>query len=90
MPREIGVVGSSPLGCGARLSQLWSRACLSYTWRVVDSTLLGLLDKCLGTPAGGTEFPQEPIYGWSHSADMATLITGADILGVSPCHRRLL
>ena len=50
MPREIGVVWSSALVCGARLCQQWSGACLSYTLKVVDSTLLlGLFDKCLGT-----------------------------------------
>ena len=30
------------------------------------------------------EYPQEPVYGWSHSADTALLISRADILGVSP------
>ena len=50
VPREISVVWSGPLVCGAQLSQQWSGACLSYTLRVVYSTLLGLLDKCLGTP----------------------------------------
>ena len=42
MQRETRVACSSPLGCGARRSQQWSGACLSYTWEVVDSTLLGL------------------------------------------------
>ena len=50
MPREIGVAWSSTLVCGARLSQQWSGACLSYTLKVVCSTLLGLSDKCLDTP----------------------------------------
>ena len=36
------------------------------------------------------EFAQEPIYGWSCSADMATLTSCADILGVSPCQMCLL
>ena len=50
MPREISVAWSSTLGCAARLSQQWSGNCLSYILRVVYSTLLGLSDKCLGTP----------------------------------------
>ena len=48
MPREISVVWSSALVCGARLSQQWSGACLSYTLKVLYSTLLGLFGKCLG------------------------------------------
>ena len=43
VPREIGVVWSSILVCGAQLPQQWPEACLSYTFRVVYSTLLGLL-----------------------------------------------
>ena len=31
----------------------------------------------------GVGFPQEPIYGWSRSADMVILVTCADILGMS-------
>ena len=52
MPRETSVVWSSTLVCGAQLSQQWSGACLSYTLKVAYSSLLGLFDKCLGTPAG--------------------------------------
>ena len=110
--REITVAWSSSLGCGALLSQWWSGACLSYTWKVVCSTHLGLFSKCLGTlmpgvesaqgPVGATwqfclapllasgEFPQEPLCGWSRSADRAALITCADILGESPCQMYLL
>ena len=85
MPREIGVVWSSALVCGARLCQQWSGACLSYTLKVVDSTLLlGLFDKCLDTPAGNCGIPQALICGWSRSADRAVLITCAGIVGVSP------
>ena len=36
--------------CGSQLSQQRPDACLSYTLKVVRSTLLGLLDKYLGTP----------------------------------------
>ena len=71
--------------CGAQLSQQWSGACLSYT---LDSGVLhpsGSLDKYLGTPDGKWGFPQEPIYGWSRSADTAVLIMCADVLGASPC-----
>ena len=50
MPKEVSVAWSSPLGCGAGLTQQWSGACLSCTWKVVDSALLGLSDKCLGSP----------------------------------------
>ena len=50
MPREMSVAWSSTLVHGAQQSQQWSGACLSYTLRVVCSTLLGLFDKCLGTP----------------------------------------
>ena len=48
MSRKIGETWSSSLVCGAWLSQQWSGACLSYTFRVVHSTLPGLLSKCLG------------------------------------------
>lgn len=41
---------SSTLVCEAWLSQQWSGNCLSYTLKTVYSTLLGLFDKCLGTP----------------------------------------
>ena len=50
MPREISVVWSSTLVCGAWLSQRWSGTCLSYTLESVIPTLLGLFDKCLGIP----------------------------------------
>ena len=50
MQREISAAWSSPLVCGAWLSQQWSGACLSYILKVVYSTLLGLFDKCLGIP----------------------------------------
>ena len=49
MPREISVVWSSTLGCGTQLSQQWYGTCLSYTLTVVDSSLLGLFDKCFGS-----------------------------------------
>ena len=112
MPREVSVTWSSTLVCGARLSQQWAGPCLSYTSEVIYSTLLGLFDKCLGTPdakwgvaqepMGATwvlcltsmmvsvEFPQKPTCGWSRSADLAVLITRADILGVSSCQMCLL
>ena len=50
MPREIRGAWGSTLVCGARLSQQWSGARLSYALKVVYSTLLGLSDKCLDTP----------------------------------------
>ena len=43
MPREVSVAWSTSLVCGAQLSQQWSGVCLSYTLKVVYSTLLGLL-----------------------------------------------
>ena len=46
---------------------------------------LGLLISILGPPLASGDYPQEPIYGWSRSADPAVLTTCADILGVSPC-----
>ena len=52
MPREIRVAWSSTLGCGARLSQQWSGACLSYTLKVVFSTLLGLFISVLAPTIG--------------------------------------
>ena len=39
VPRGSSVAWSSPLVCGARLSQQWSGACLSDTLTVVDSTV---------------------------------------------------
>ena len=59
--REITVAWSSSLGCGALLSQWWSGACLSYTWKVVCSTHLGLFSKCLGTLMPGVESAQGPV-----------------------------
>ena len=50
MPKEISVAWGSTLGCGARLCQQWSGACLGSPWKVVDPTLLGLFDKCHGAP----------------------------------------
>ena len=57
MPREISVVRSSTLVCGAQLSQQWFGACLSYTLRVVDSTLLGLLISVWAPLMASREFP---------------------------------
>ena len=71
--------------CGARLSQQWPGICLSYTLKVVHSTLLGLLINVLAPLLASVELPQAPIYGWSHSADMHILITCANVSGVSPC-----
>ena len=85
MPREISMSWSSALVCGARLSQQWSGACLSYTLAVVGSTLLGLLISVMAPLLASGEFAQELIYWWSHSADVSVLITCADISGVSPC-----
>ena len=71
------------------LSSGLAGSCLSYTLKVVSSTLLGLFNKCLGTPDAkwgicpGT-------YAWSCSAETAVLITSADILGVSPWQMSLL
>ena len=75
MPREISVAWSSTLECGAWLSQQWSGACLSYTLKVVDSMLLGLLISVLAPLMASGDSPQGAIYGWSHSAAMAVLIT---------------
>ena len=75
----------STLGCGARLCQQWSGACLSYTLEVAYSTFLGLLISVLAPLMASGDFPQEPVYGWSRSADMAVLTTCAGISGVSPC-----
>ena len=63
MTREISVAWSSTLVCGARPSRQWSGACLSYTLKVVYSTLLDLLNKCLGPPDAKCRiFPGA--YGW--------------------------
>ena len=44
----------------------------------------------LDTLLARMEFAQEPIYGWSRSADTAALTMCADILSVSPCQMCLL
>ncbi|KAF6081685.1 hypothetical protein HJG60_008717 [Phyllostomus discolor] len=90
IPRDSSMVWSSTLVGGAQLSRQWSGACLSYTLTVVDSTLLSLLISALAPLMVSEEFAQEPTYGWAHSADMAVLITRADISGVSPCQMCLL
>ena len=51
--------------CVAQLSQQWSGACLSYTLKVVHSTLLGLLISVLAPLMASGEFPQELVCGWS-------------------------
>ena len=81
---------SSTLVCGAQLSPQWSETCLCYTWKVVYSILLGPFDICLDTLMSSGEFAQELIYGQSHFADRAVLITWADILGGSACQTSLL
>ena len=50
MPREIRVAWGSTLESGVWLYQQWSATCFSYRLKVEYSTLLGLFDKCLGTP----------------------------------------
>ena len=45
---------------------------------------------CLTRPLASMEFSQEPVYGWSRSADTAALTTCAGILSVSPCQMCLL
>ena len=79
--QERSVWHGAALACGARLSQQWSGACLSYTLKVVDSTLLGLLISVLAPLMASGEFPQEPIHRWFCSTDMVVLITCVDILG---------
>ena len=71
---------------------VWSSAVSAAVWDLPQSYLesgvlhpSGSLVKCLGITDGKWGFPQEPISRWSHSADMAVLITCVDILGVSPC-----
>ena len=90
MPREISMAWSSTLVRRAWLSRQWSGASFSYTLKLEYSTLLGLFDKCLGTPMPSREFAQEPISGWSRSTDPAALTTCAGILSGSPCQRCLL
>ena len=70
--------------CGVEQhSGLWSFsvACLSYTLKVVYSTFLCLI--LVPLRANG-DCPQEPNYGWSHSADTAVLVTCADTLRTLP------
>ena len=89
MPRETSVAQSSTLVCGARLSQQWSGACLSYTWTVVDSTLLGLLISVLAPVVPSGEFAQEPMGGplCRHGGfDHVCRYT----LGVPPCQMCLM
>ena len=84
MARGNSMVWSSILVCGAQLSQQQSGTCLSHTLKVVYSTLLGLLINASTPLTASGEFAQEPIYGWSPSANGAVLFTCADIIGVSP------
>ena len=82
-------VWSSTLVCGARLSQQWSGACLSYALEVVYATHLGLFDVLAPLMASGN-LPR------SLSMGGPTLQTGlfwspcVGILGVSPCQMCLL
>ena len=62
MPREISVAWSSTVVCGLG-SQQWSGTWLSYTLKVVYSTLLGLLINCLAFLMPSGEFSQGA-YGW--------------------------
>ena len=62
-PRATSMTWSSTRVCGARLSQQWSGACLSYTLKVVFSTLLGLLISVLALLMPSGEFVQEPMGG---------------------------
>ena len=64
MPREISVMWSSTLVCGAWLSQQWSGASLSYTLKVLYSSLIGLLINVLAPLMSSVEFPQEPACRW--------------------------
>ena len=89
MPRDISVAWSSTLVCWAWLSQQWSRTWLSYTLKGVTFIFFSinalaplLTGKCGISPGANL---------WVVcSADMAVLITCADILGVSPCRMCLL
>ena len=69
MPREISVAWSSMLECGTQLSQQWSGTGLSSTLRAEYPTPLGLLTSVLAPLMPSGEFPQDPVYGWSRSAD---------------------
>ena len=87
MPRKMSVVWSSTLGCGARGSQQWSGACLSYTLRVFWVFSISILAPLMVS----VEFSHHRAYLWvvplcRHGySDMC-----ADILGVSPCQMCLL
>ena len=74
---------SSTLVCGAQLSQQCSEACFSYALEGGALHHYGSLDKCLGTLMASGEFSQEPICGWSCSADMAILVMCTNIVGAS-------
>ena len=56
MPGEISVAWSSTLVCRAQLSQQWPGACLSYTLKVIYSTLLGLLISILAPMIASGDF----------------------------------
>lgn len=84
MPGEIRVLHST-LVCEAQLCQQWSGNCLSYTLKMVYSTLLGLFDKCLGTPNGKCGISQGAYLWVVPLCRSGSSITSADILGVSPC-----
>ena len=85
-PREISGARSSTLACGARLSQQQFEDCFSHT---LESGALHSSGSFAPLLASG-EFAQEPVCEWPCSADTAVRTTGADILGVSPCHMCLL
>ena len=72
-------------------SGVWSLVVSAVVWSLPQLYLeggiphpSGSLTKCLGTPMASGEFSQEPVYGWSCSANMAVLLRCADILGVPP------
>ena len=70
-------------GGGARLSQQWSGACLSYAPESGALHPLGLLISVLAPLLASGAFSQEPICRWSRSGDMAVPVTCADMLFVS-------
>ena len=89
MPRKIRAVRKSTL--------VWSSAVSAVVWSLPELYLesgalhpLGLLISDLAPLVASGEFPQEPVCGWSHSADTAVLITCVGILPVSPCRMCLL
>ena len=77
-------------GGGARLSQQWSGACLSYAPESGALHPLGLSISVLAPLLASGEFPQELVYGWFLSADTAVLIICVGILGMSLCQMCLL